>query len=141
MSNKEINADQFTMVEENKEDFKESKIERSGITTEFTPKLVEEHKRELEKVEREVEGQIKVCKATMDNIERNYDFVKELTEEQRHHVWMYYENETVHKEAETKLPEIKKQLEQYKELLDTIYTKFGFVASEIDEQEKGDTKE
>ena len=141
MSDKKIIADDFNLLEENKENWKESRIERINVTTEFTPALVEEHENDLKKLHKELTSQVSLSKSTLDNIDRNHEFIKELTEEQRHHVWMYYENEQVVKNAEAKLEQVKEQLAQYEELLETIYTKFGFVKSEVNEQEEGNTKE
>lgn len=141
MSDKQIIPDDFNLIEKNEEDFKQSVIERVNVTTEFTPALVEEHQADLKKIERELTSQLGVSNATIENIERNHEFVKELDDEQRHHVWMLYENMQVVKNAEAKLEQVKEQLEQYDVLLETIYTKFGFVKSEINEQEKGDTEE
>jgi hypothetical protein len=44
---------------------------------------------------------------------------------------MYQENATVKKDAEDKLVEVEDQLSKYAELLSTIYTKFGFVKTEV----------
>ena len=130
MSDK-INPEDFELKEENKEDFKQSVIERSNVTSEFTLALVEEHKADLEKMEKELTAQIGICEKTCENIERNHEFVKELTPEQIHHVWMYQENKTVVDNATPKLETVKDQMKQYDELLDTVYTKFGFVKTEV----------
>jgi cupin superfamily acireductone dioxygenase involved in methionine salvage len=68
-----------------------------------------------------------------------------MTEEEMHHVWMYKENLDVQKKAADKLALVREQLEQYNELIDMVYKKFGFVKSDVteivDEQTEGDTKE
>lgn len=130
MSDK-INPKDFELKEENKDDFKQSTIVRKNVETEFTLAIVEEHKGDLVKMEKELESQVNICKATCENIERNHEFVKELTDEQIHHVWMYQENKSVVDNAEKKLEQVKEQLVAYDELLDTVYEKFGFVKTEV----------
>lgn len=130
MSNK-IDPKDFELKEENKEDFKQSTIERSNVTTEFTLALVEDHKRDLDKLERELDSQVKLCNSTCENIERNHEWIKELTAEQIHHAWMYQENKTVVDDATEKLTVVKEQQASYDELLDTVYEKFGFVKSDV----------
>lgn len=141
MSNKEIKAEDFNLLEENKDDWKQSTIERVNVSTEFTPALIEEHQGDLQKMEKELTSQLSLAKATVENIERNHEFVKELDEEQRHHVWMLYENLQVVKNAENKLEQVKDQLGQYEQLMEIIHDKFGFVKSELNEPEKGTTEE
>lgn len=124
-----INKEDFILKEEN-DDFKQSVIERQNVTTEFTLEDIENHQADLEKMRRELMGQMKVTQATVDNIERNHEFVNELSDEQKHHVWMYHENKTVLENAKQKLEQVEEQVERYKELLDVVYEKFGFVKSE-----------
>ena len=130
MSNK-IKAEDFELKEENKENFKKSTIVRKNVETEFNLELIEEHEADLQKMKKELESQASLCGATVDNILRNNEFIKELSEEQIHHVWMYQENFSVKKNAEDKLVQVNDQLAQYKELFDTIYKKFGFVESGV----------
>ena len=130
MSDK-INPADFELKEENKEDFKKSVIVRKNVETEFDLALVEDHKADLKKMEKELSSQVSVCRSTCENIERNHEFVKDLTDEQIHHVWMYQENKSVVDKAEAKLEEVVDQLEQYHELLDTVYEKFGFVKTDV----------
>ena len=130
MSNK-TNPKDFELKEENKEDFKKSTILRKNVETEFTLELIEEHQNDLLKMEKELESQASMCGATLENIERNHEWIKDLDDEKRHHVWMYQENESVKKNADAKLEQVKDQLKQYKELIDTIYKKFGFVESGV----------
>jgi hypothetical protein len=135
MSDK-VNPKDFELKKEDKDDFKQSVIERKNVKTEFTLSLVEEHKNDLLKLETELTAQASVCQATVDNIERNHEFAAKLTDEERHHVWMYVENATVVKDAEAKLKVVKEQLGAYDELLDTVYEKFGFVKTEVEEPKK-----
>lgn len=140
MSNKP-NPKDFELKDENKEDFKQSIIERKNVTTEFTLALVEDHQNDLLKLKKELESQSRVCKATCDNIERNHEWIKDLDDEKLHHAWMYQENKTVVDKAEAKLKVVDEQLESYDDLIDTVYKKFGFVKSEVIEEDNDKSPE
>lgn len=131
MSNKEIKAKDFTLVEEGKERMEDSIVKRENISAEFTVGDIIDHKKELEKMQAELSGQATVCRATIDNIERNHEFVKELDDEQRHHVWMVYENQDVLKKSEQKLEQVEEQLKQYTDLMKVLHEKFGFVPTDV----------
>jgi len=131
MSDK-LNLDDFEMKELNEENFKDSVIERKNVVTEFTPDLIEQHKSDLLKLQREMTAQVSLCKATIENIERNHPHVAEMSDEDMHSVWMAFENKNVVNEAEPKLAEVAEQLAKYDELLEGVYEKFGFVKSEED---------
>lgn len=142
-----INAGDFILKEEDKEYFKKSIIERQNVTTEFTLEDIESHQADLERMERELKSQLKVTGAMIDNIERNHEFVKDLDVEQVHTVWMYNENKELFDASEEKLEQVTEQLATYKELLDVLYEKFGFVKSgeaisidtdELGEEDKGE---
>jgi hypothetical protein len=124
-----INPEDFILKEENKDYFKKSLIERQNVTTEFTLEDIEAHQADLKKMERELKAQFKVTGATIDNIERNHPFVKDFDKEQLHHIWMYHENKVLMENAEQKYEQVKEQLTAYKELLEVLYEKFGFVKS------------
>lgn len=115
-------------------------IERSNVVTSFTVKLVEDHKKQLEKAKKEIDAQKGVAKATCENIERNHEWVKDLDDEKLHHASMYYQNVDIIKQADEKLPEIEDQLAQYNDLLDLVYDLGGFVKTEKDNEHKKTTK-
>lgn len=130
MSNN-INPNDFRIVDKAKNP-RETTIERSNIKNSFTFGDVLNHQRDLEKFKTELTAQMKVTKATMDNIERNHEWVKDMTEEKLHHAWMYFENLDLHKKSESKLVEVEEQLSRYSELRDVLFNKFGIT----DEQDK-----
>lgn len=132
MSNK-LNREDFSIVEENKEDHTLTVIKRSNVETTFTVKLVEDHRKQLDKAKREIEAQRGVANATCENIERNHEWIKELDDERLHHASMYYQNKDIVRQADEKLPEINDQIAQYDELLELVYELGGFVKSEVKE--------
>lgn len=131
MSDNKINKEDFEIKEENKENFKDTVIERKNVVTEFTVGLVEDHKADLVKFQKELKAQISLCQKTVDNMLRNHEWLKDMDAEKLHHAWMMKQNLDVIAEAEPKLEQVKEQLEQYNELLDIVYDKFGFVKSEV----------
>lgn len=128
MSDK-INPEDFVLKEENKENFKQSVIERNNVSTEFTISVIEDHQADLEKFEKELTSQISLCQKTADNIYRNHEWLKDMDDEKLHHAWMLKQNLDVIKDAEPKLEEVKGQLAQYAELMKVLHKKFGFVES------------
>lgn len=131
MSDNKINPKDFEIKEENKEDFKETVIERKNVVTEFTVGVVEDHKADLVKFQKELTSQISLCQKTADNIYTNHEWLKDLDDEKLHHAWMLKSNLDVIAEAEPKLKQVEDQLEQYDDLLGIVYDKFGFVKSEV----------
>lgn len=138
----------FVLTEDNKDNPKDAVIERHNVVSRFTIKDVENHRKDLEKMKDETEGQLKVCEATCENIKRNHKWVAELSANDLHAAWMYKENKDVIKKAQPKLDEIDRQIGLYDELMDILHEKFGFVKSDAnvaegnqkeDEQESEDT--
>lgn len=140
MSNKEIKAEDFVLVEKDEEEMLNSVVERQNITTEFKVGDIVDHQKDLLKMQAELSSQATVCKATIDNIERNHEFIKELDNEQRHHVWMCYENQDVLEKSNQKLEQVEEQLKQYEDLMEVLHEKFGFVPTDVtnteDEQDE-----
>lgn len=135
MSNKEIIADDFVVTGVHPEDPKQSVIERHNVVSEFTLEDIEGHQADLAKYDKELSSQVDVCQATIDNIEKNHEFVQELTDEQKHHVWMLYENEKTRENAESKLQQVRDQAEQYEAIVAVVKDKLN-----LDEQTEGNTE-
>jgi type I site-specific restriction endonuclease len=132
-----LNKDDLSLKEENKDNFKESLIERKNLTNEFTIASIEKHIGTLEKMQREIKGTVKLAKATVDNVLRNNEFIKEMSDEDQHAVWMHKENADIVKEGDEKLKVVTEELDKHNEYLDVIYDKFGFVKVEAPSKEHG----
>ena len=104
---------------------------RTYYSSKFTISDIEANQKELQRVKKELTSQKKLCEATCKNIETNHKFVKALTDEQTHHVWMYQENKVVVDDSKAKLKEVDEQLKEYDEITKTIYEVGGFVASAV----------
>lgn len=82
----------------------------------------------------ELSGQVTVCNATIDNIKRNHEFVNELTDEQKHHVWMLYENQDVLAKAQDKLTQVEEQMKQYDEVINVITDHLGLELTDTEDE-------
>lgn len=139
MQNK-IVAEDFNLKKEDKKNFKKSVIERVNLTNEFTLADLEAHQAELDKMERELTAQIRVSTAAKANVERNHPFVSKMSDEQLNTAHYLSETKEILAKAESKLKEVKATKKKYKEVVDTVMKKFGFVESNVmnDESSKQD---
>lgn len=101
-------------VKEPNEDPKQALIEKAGITAEFTLEQVEAQEKAWEKTVTELDAKVRVEKAVMDNIERNYPFVSQLDPEHLHAYYMYFKSKAVVVEGEKKLVEWREAIEESK---------------------------
>lgn len=129
MANK-IKAEDFNLIKEDKKNFKQSKIERSGLTSEFTIEELEKDLVQLEKAEGEAKAQVNLSTAAITNVERNHPFVGKLDEKQLATASYLYETKQVLNQAQSRVTEIKAAKKKYKEVLETVYTKFGYVKTD-----------
>lgn len=130
MVNKII-AEDFNIKKADKKNFKKSIIERSNLTNEFTIEDIENHKAELEKMERELNAQIRVSNAAKANVERNHPFVSKMSDVQLNAAHYLSETKELIRKSEAKLKEVKATKKKYDEVLKVVMTKFGFVESNI----------
>lgn len=135
MTNK-VKAEDFTIAKENKKNFKQSIIQRSNLTNEFTLADIENHQTQLDKMERELKSQISLTKAVIGNVERNHAFVAKMSDEQLSAAHYLFDNKKLLHDSEAKLKEVVKTKKNYKEVVDTIYKKFGFVESNLIEKDE-----
>lgn len=126
-----LNPDDFSIVKDNKRDFKNAVIERGNLTNQFTVAEVEIDYMRLEQMEKELTSQIKLSTAALDNIDRNHPFVMKLSDEQLATASYVYETKKVKSQAESKLKQVKNGMKKYRDVLETIYKKFGFVQSNV----------
>jgi hypothetical protein len=136
-----IIAEDFNLKKEDKKNFKKSIIERVNLTNEFTIEGIENHKTELEKASRELNGQIRVSKAVVENVERNHPLVASLTDEQLAAAHYLSETKEILAKSQAKLREVSKTQKKYEQVLSVIYRKFGFVESNITPNEQESNKD
>lgn len=134
MKNK-IVAEDFNIKKENKKDYKRTVIERVNITNEFTLADIENHKADLDKMERELSSQIKVSTAVKANVERNHTFVSKMSDEQLGVAHYLCETKDIIRKAEAKLKEVRATQKKYDEVVKVVMDKFGFVESKVMDNE------
>lgn len=134
MSNK-IKAEDFKIIKADKKNFKHSTIERGGLTTTFTISELEGDLISLDRNEREAAAQVKLSKAAIENIERNHKFVSKMSDEALATAAYFHETKQLLAKAEKTLKQVKDAKKKYKEVLSTVYTAFGFMESNVMENE------
>lgn len=127
----------FSVVEENKEDALQTVVKRENISNEFKVGDILSERKSLEKAKLEIGGTVRLAKATIQNIERNHKFITELSEEERHHVWMHQENADIVKQGDPKLEQIEDQLKQYDEIEAIVFPLAGYVPTEVTATDDG----
>jgi len=106
-------------IHEQAEDPKDIVIEKTGHKIHFTMREVEKTQKINKDNKINIEAKMKMEKAKMDNIERNHEFVKEMSEQDLHTVYMYFEAKKIVEMAEAKIEEFEKnEKELEKELKD-----------------------
>ena len=88
-------------------------IEKSGLTATFTLQDIENHIAYLNKTKREIEGKILIDTAGCTNIENNNEWIKEMTEEELHACFLYFQSKATVVKGNEKLEEIENALKEY----------------------------
>jgi len=115
--------DKYTYaVTDKKEDYKETVIEKSGITVPFTLGALETSITDMEKTLKELRAKYNHEKIIKENIEQHHPFVLDLTPEQKHTVYMYLEACEVVKQYEPKIAEFDEALQSDKAELEYVKT-------------------
>jgi len=127
-----VNAEDFSIAKENKKNFKHSVIERSNLTSSFTIGELEEDLMKLGLQEKETTAQIKLSKAVIVNIGEHHKLVSKLSDEQLATAAYLYETKDVLKKSEQRLKDTKGAIKKYKDVIDVVYKKFGFVESNLE---------
>lgn len=126
----ELKKEDISIKEENKENFKESVIERENLTNEFTIADIEKHLETLGKMKTEADATLGVATAMKTNIEKNHnDVLEKLSMEERHHVAMWFEQENIINEISPQVKNVDEEIAIHQEYLDVIYDAFGYVKS------------
>lgn len=114
------------------------RIEKSGITAEFSMQDLETERKQLRKYLDEFKAKRAYEAARVENIEHFHPFVKELTEEQRFTVHMYTEAHRMMEACDKKIPEIEAELAENEATADEIHSQLGLRTKEeiVDEAVK-----
>lgn len=107
---------QYRLLQPN-EDASAAVIEKSGITATFTLAEVEAMQSRNRQAEREIEGQLKIERAKMVNIESHHPKVKEMAGVFLTAVALYKESKTYIAQAEPKLAQVRAAIKENDEMI------------------------
>ena len=111
------------------EDVKDGEVtfKKSCITHEFTDKALIDNWKDLKKKEKEIKAQKKLEESKMENYLHFNEFIKDLTEEQLHAVYLYQQSLSVKNVSERKLKQIEEAKKDIKEAVKEIKEQTGRV--------------
>jgi hypothetical protein len=115
---------QYRLLEPN-EDYTAAVIEKSGIKATFTIAEVNAMQERNKAAEREIEGQLTIERAKVDNILRNYPQVGELEGVVLTAAALYKESLTTIAAAESKLPLIKDAIKVNDDMVADVIKQFN----------------
>ena len=128
----ELKKEDLVMKEENKDDFKESLIQRKNLTNEFTIAGIETGLKGLEEKLVEIDAMIKVAIASKGNVERNHPkALAKLNLDERKINWVWQDQENIIAEMTPTKEQYEEAIATHKESLEVIYDNFGFVKTDI----------
>lgn len=81
----------FQLKQRNEEDYKQSVIEKGGITADFTIAEIEAMQERNKKALKETEGQLEIKQAEIVNIDHFHPTIKDMTGEELTAAWIYKE--------------------------------------------------
>jgi hypothetical protein len=110
------------------------KIRKSGLTAEFTMNDIDRDIQLLEKKKLELDSQIKIEDAKMQNIDRTNPEVGQMSPEMRQVVYIYERAYAFCKVGKEKVEEIDKMIADYKHELMDIALQTGILTTKTDEQ-------
>lgn len=124
----------YKIVESHQNDSLQTKIEKSGIKTEFVLQDVYNHKLKIEQEIKEKEGQVEIAKASMQNILNNHAEIKEIVDSilaKKNSqgilatLFLYIKHDIDKDNNQRMVDERKKLIEEYEKELDVIHEKLS----------------
>lgn len=100
-------------------------IEKSGHTLEFTASSVKQNEKKFEKEITQLNAQLMLEEAKMINVTNNHEFVKDLTDEQKHTVHLYWEASLLAKQCLEAINARKEALAEYEEVRKEVKKQTG----------------
>lgn len=117
---KQFKNHNYKIIEPN-EDWKQSVIEKDGITAKFTIQNFEDNIERMTKTIKEIRAKFNHEQVVVNNIEEHHPWVKDLSEQDLYTAWMYQEAKEVVKQYEPRLKEFEDALQT--EVQETTYVK------------------
>lgn len=113
-------------------------IVKTGGTVEFTVGKINADVEYLQKSKKEIESQIGINKATMENVKKTHPHIAEMSNEDLTAAYLYREAMGVVTAGTEKVAEIDAQLEDYKNVKAEISKQTGLVIEQKNEEKKED---
>jgi hypothetical protein len=108
----------------------DSLIVKTGGEVSFTVRKIDQDVIYLNKAEKEVDGQVRIAKATMENVKRTHPHIAEMKQEDLTAAYLYREALGVVTAGEEKLKQIQAQIKDYAEVKVEIEKQTGIKLSE-----------
>jgi hypothetical protein len=121
----------YKVIEEN-EDYKLSKIEKTGGVVHFTINDIEADERNYNKLLKELTAKKALEEAKMKNIEDHHPYINDFTDEEKFTVHMYQEAKIMVDALAPKIKEIEGALATYIEEKKDIFNQIGVPINKID---------
>jgi hypothetical protein len=118
----------YKIVKEEK-DWKKTQIEKPTVNV-FTVEDADSNARQYEKYKTEWTAQVKLCKATIDNIKRNHPEIYALSNTKKVAAKMLIENEQMIKELKPKLAQVNDVLKNWESDRAEIIKQFNWTDEE-----------
>lgn len=119
MSNPSFHNHNYKIIEE-KEDWKDAVIEKDNIRATFSVRDFENNIERMEKTIREISAKFLHEQLIVKNIEEHHPFVKDMSDQDVHTVWMYQEAKEVVKQYEPRLTAFEEALKTEKAELEYV---------------------
>lgn len=124
----------YTVTEPN-EDPQKSVIAKRGADITFTMQELDDHKKRVEGIVKELKAKMEMDAAAVKNIEEHHPWVKDFDKKKLHTIGMYVKSLEVVNQIEPKLKEIEEQLDEHQKEVDEIIKQTGYVHKEKDDEE------
>jgi len=116
---------QYKLIQKDK-NLGQTIIEKTGHSHTFSVLEVVEHILQLKNKMKEFVAQDKFEKTKMTNIEEHNDFLKGLTDEQKHAVWLWYESKKISNICQEGLKTHQDALDEYDEVIKEVKKQTGY---------------
>lgn len=120
----------YKLLEPNEADPTAALIEKSGITATFTLAEVSAMQEHNRKAEREIEGQLKIDRAMLNNIERHHPKVKKMDAMLLTAAALYKETQMRIAESEPKLTRVKDAIKENDVMVSHVKTQLNLNTNE-----------
>lgn len=120
----------YRLLEPNEGDYKQAKIEKGGISAVFSIAEVEAMQTRNEKTIKEIEGNLKIRRAEIVNLEHFHPKIKDLDDNDLGAASLYFEAKKYIKEAEPALKSVASAIAENNSMVETVMKQFNFAPND-----------